>query len=53
MKSVTYDDGRGEVLGVVLEEDDRFMVVQFEDRAAPNTICKTDRKWMDYIKREE
>ncbi len=50
--TLVYDDGRPQHKGseaVVLEVDDRGMMVQFANRASPNRISFRDREWMDHL----
>jgi len=50
---IIYNDGREghkDVDGVVLSHYSNGMAVQFEDRAAPNTILFNEAGWMDFLK---
>lgn len=49
---LVYDDGRPghHAKAIVLSNDGRVMVVQFEDRADTTAIRLTDGEWMQHIK---
>jgi len=48
------NDGRTRhtcVEAIVLEVGPKYMVVEFANRAAPNTIMIGDSEWMNYLRR--
>lgn len=46
---IVYNDGRGDAKAKVLEKNDRFMVIQFDDRASTNTVMFNCAEWMNHI----
>jgi hypothetical protein len=49
---VVYNDrreGHTNIVAVVLEIHQNFMIVQFEDRADTTKISFSDRQWMDFL----
>ena len=52
---ISYDDGRKGHQGVkatVLENGEHFVVVQFIDRFAPDTIKHSDTEWTKYLSKD-